>query len=245
MFPPTPPVRRNWFAVECLCCSGGIGMARPYWSGQVQISLVSFGVQLYTATETKSQISMRELDRRTGERIHHKNVTESEEQVDRSDIVKGYEHAKGEYVILEPEELKQIRIPSKKTLQIAKFIDPRSIDLSYFEKPYFVLPEDEQQAETYAVIRKAMVDTDRAGLGEIAFGGREHLVALMPSGGKDSRGMMAYTLRYPEELRDPGKMFSDLKGGKIDASHLDLAKELIKRNSAKFDPREFKDEYEA
>jgi DNA end-binding protein Ku len=218
---------------------------RPYWSGHVQISLVSFGVRLFTATETKSQISLRELDRRSGERIHHKNFTESDEQVDRSEIVKGFEYSKGEYVVLEPEELKQIRIPSKKTLQIAKFVDPKTIDLSYFEKPYFVVPEDEQQADTYSVIRKAMADSDRAGLGEIAFGGREHLVALMPLGGKDARGMMAYTLRYPEELRDAGKIFGDIHVGKLDADQLDLAKELIKRNSSRFDPSQFKDDYEA
>ena len=77
-------------------------MARPYWSGQVQISLVSFGVRLYTATESKSQISLHEIDRRTGERIRHQNVTESEGPVDRSDIVKGYEYSKGKYVVLDP-----------------------------------------------------------------------------------------------------------------------------------------------
>jgi DNA end-binding protein Ku len=220
-------------------------MARPYWSGHIQISLVSFGVELYTATESKSQISLRELDVRTGQRIHHRNVNESEEEVDRSNIVKGYEHSKGEYVVIEPEELKQLRIPSKKTIQITKFVDPEAIDYSYFEKPYFVMPEDELQGQTYAVIREAMVETNRAGLGEISFSGRENLIVLMPYGGKDGHGMMIYVLRYAEELRDAGKMFSEIKESKIEPDQLDLAKELIRRNTAKFSPADFKDDYEA
>jgi DNA end-binding protein Ku len=220
-------------------------MPRPYWSGNIQISLVSFGVQLYTATESKSQVSFREIDRRSNERIHHRLVNESEQPVDRSDIVKGYEFSKGEYVIIDPEELKQVRIPTKKTIMINKFVDPKSIDRSYFEKPYFVTPEDDQQGQIYAVIREALAETNRAGLGEIAFSGREHLVALLPYEGDGAKGMMLYALRYAEELRDAGEIFSDIKNGKIEPDQLDLAKELIKRSTAKFNPEEYKDDYEA
>src|SRR5215472_1303546 len=112
-------------------------MARPYWSGQVQISLVSFGVKLFTATESKGQISLREIDRRTGERIHHQNVTESEGPVDRSDVVKGYEYSKGEYVVLEQKELERIRIPTKHAIEVRQFVKQDEIEFSYFEKPYF------------------------------------------------------------------------------------------------------------
>jgi len=220
-------------------------MPRPYWSGNIQISLVSFGVQLYTATESKSQVSFREIDRRTNERIHHRLVNESEQPVDRSDIVKGYEFSKGEYVIIDPEELKQVRIPTKKTIMITKFVDPKNINLSFYEKPYFVMPEDDQQAQIYAVIREALAETNRVGLGEIAFSGREHLVTLMPHEGNGQKGMMLYALRYAEELRDAGALFSEIKNGKIESDQLDLAKELIKRNTAKFNPEEYKDDYEA
>jgi len=113
-------------------------MARPYWSGQVQISLVSFGIRLYTATELKSQISFHEIDRRTGERIRHQNVTESEDLVDRSDIVKGYENSKGEYVMLEPKELEKVRIPTQRVIELRQFVDQDDIKFEYFEKPYFV-----------------------------------------------------------------------------------------------------------
>ena len=121
-------------------------MARPYWSGQVQISLVSFRVRLYTATESKSQIALREIDRRTGERIRHQNMTENEDPVGRSDIVKGYEYSKGEYVVLEPKELKQLRIPTKRAIEIRQFVDRNDIDFAYFAKPYFVAPENDDQA---------------------------------------------------------------------------------------------------
>jgi DNA end-binding protein Ku len=221
-------------------------MARPYWSGQVQLSLVSFGVKLFPATESTSQIVLHEIDRNTGERIRHQNVTASGGRpVDRSDIVKGYERSKGEYVLLEPKEIEQLRIPSTHTLEIVQFVNVDEIDLSFFEQPYFVVPEDEAQSGTFGVIRKALLDTGKAGLGEVAFAGREHLVALLPAPGKDSLGMMAYTLRYAEELRESASYFSDITSGKVDPSHLALAKELIRRNSATFDPSKFKDDYEA
>lgn len=220
-------------------------MARPFWSGQVQLSLVSFGVKLFTATESKSQISLHEIDRRSGERVRHQYVTESQGPVDRSDIVKGFEVNKGEYVLLDARELSQLRIPSKRTIEIRQFVDPGEIDFGFFEKPYFVLPENEEQSATFNVIRRAMAETGKAGLGEVAFGGREHLVALMPAQGKESLGMMAYVLRYAEELRDGGALFSQIKRTTINAEQLTLAIELIRRKSTKFEPSKFKDDYES
>jgi len=218
-------------------------MAHAYWSGQVQISLVSFGVNLYNATESTSAISMHEIDRKSGERIHHQNVNESKRPIDRSDIVKGYEYSKGKYVLLDPKELEDIRIPSRKTLEIKQFVKIEEIGLSYFEKPYFVTPEDEAQSTTFQVIRRALAEAGKAGLGEIAFGGREHLVALMAAG-KDSVGMMAYTLRYAAELRDAATVFAGIKAAKIEPEQLAMAKELIEKNSKKFDAAKFRDDYE-
>ena len=171
-------------------------MARPYWSGQIQISLVSFGVSLFPATEAASQIAFHQIDRRTGERIRHQNVAQDQEAVDRADIVKGYEVRKGEYVTIEPEEIAHLRMPSKKTLEIVQFINIDEIDPAFFEKPYFVVPQNDAQAQAFAVIQKALRETGKAGLGEAAFAGREHLIALMPPTDPKSRGLMAYTMRY-------------------------------------------------
>jgi DNA end-binding protein Ku len=220
-------------------------MARPYWSGQIQISLVSFGVSLFPATESKSEIHFHEISRKTGERIRHQKVSQDEDPIDRSDIVKGYEYHKGEYIAIEPEEIENLRIPSRSTLAVAQFIDATSIDPEYFEKPYFVAPENDDQAEAFAVIRKALQTTKKAALGKIAFGGREHLVAITAPSDDKLSGMMAYTLRYAEELRDPAEYFGDIKKAAVDDSQLDLAKEIIQRKTAAFAPEKFKDEYEA
>jgi DNA end-binding protein Ku len=220
-------------------------MPRPFWSGQIQISLVSFGIKLFPATEAKSEIRFHQLSRRSGERIKHQKVSGDEEPVDRSDIVKGYEYRKGEYVTVEPEEIEHLRIPSRHTLELTQFVDADELDPEFFEKPYFVVPENDVQAEAFAVVRKALQTTKKAGLGKIAFGGREHLVALSVPTDEKLAGMMAYTMRYAEELRNPVDYFGEIKKVSVDDDQLSLAKELIKRKAAKFAPEKFKDEYEA
>jgi DNA end-binding protein Ku len=220
-------------------------MARPYWSGQIQISLVSFGVKLFPATEAKSEIHFHQLSRKTGERIKHQKVSGDEGPVEKSEIVKGYEYRKGEYVSIEPEEIENLRIPSRHTLEVTQFVDTDELDPEFYEKPYFVVPENDVQAEAFAVVRKALQTTKKVALGKIAFGGREHLVAVSAPADDKLPGMMAYTMRYAEELRDPADYFGDIKKVSVDEDQLSLAKELIKRKAAKFAPEKFKDEYEA
>lgn len=220
-------------------------MARPYWSGQIQISLVSFGVKLFPATDAKSEIHFHQLSRKTGERIKHQKVSGEEGPIDNSDIVKGYEYRKGEYVTIEPDEIEHLRIPSRHALEVTQFVDFEEIPPAFFEKPYFVAPEDNVQAEAFAVVRKALQTTKKVALGKIAFGGREHLVAISAPADDKLPGMMAYTLRYADELRDPAAYFDDIKKVTIDTDQLSLAKELIKRKAAKFAPEKFKDDYES
>ena len=222
-------------------------MVRPFWTGQIQISLVSFGVSLFPAVESKSEIRFHQLSRSTGERIRHQKVTGEGEEgpVEKDDIVKGYEYRKGEYVMIEPDEIKNLRIPSKRTLDVTQFVDMQEIVPEYFEKPYFVVPEDDSQAEAFGVVRKALQTTKKVALGKIAFSGREHLMAVMAPPDDKLPGMVAYTMRYAEELRKPGSYFADIKKATIDSDQLALAKELIKRKTAKFDPEKFKDQYEA
>jgi DNA end-binding protein Ku len=231
-------------------------MARPYWSGQIQISLVSFGVKLFVATEAKSEIHFHQVDRKTGERVRHQKVLAStvdrnpdeaadqSEVVERSQIVKGYEYAKGQYVTIEPEELAHLRVPSKHTMDVTQFVDEADLPPEFFEKPYFVVPENEAQTEAFLTVRKALIDTKKLGLTKIAFGGREHVVAIAPAGTDAHGGMMAYTMRYAAELRDAADYFRDVKKMPIDDDSLDLAKELIKKRAAKFDPSKFVDGYE-
>jgi DNA end-binding protein Ku len=218
-------------------------MARPYWSGQLQISLVSFSIQFFPATNSASEISFHQIDRRTGERVHHLKVIDGSDPVEKSEIVKGYEYHPGKYVIVEPEEVERLRIESKHTVEIAQFVALDEIPFAAFEKPYFVVPSDNQQAAAFAVVRKALSKTKKAGIGEIVFGGREHLVAIAAA--DDARGMMAYTLRYVEELRDADQYFSSIPNESVDAKQLAMAGDLIKHYSQPFDHTAFKDDYEA
>lgn len=218
---------------------------RPYWSGQLRISLVAFGIQLYPATSNTSEVSFHQIDRKTHQRVHHLNVINGDQPVANDDIVKGYEYSKGKYIIVEPDEIKNLRLETQKTISVAQFIDAKDLPPYLFEKPYFVVPDQKGSAEAFAVVREAMVESDKIAIGEAAFAGREHLIAIAPHPDKKVRGMMAYTLRYAEELRQAKDYFSSIAEQSIDKKQLELANQLIKSQSAPFKLDEFKDDYEA
>ncbi len=232
-------------------------MARPYWSGQITISLVSFGVKLFVATEAKSEIRFHQIDRASGERVRYQKMVASAVEnppeegdepapppVQQSQIVKGYEYSKGQYVTIEPEELAHLRVPSKHAMEVMQFVDEEQISPAYFEKPYFVIPENDAQTEAFATVRQALIDTKKVALTKIAFGGREHVVAISPVGKDPNGGMMAYTMRYKAELRDSADYFRDIKRVEVSSDSLDLAKMLIQKRASDFDPSKFVDGYE-
>jgi DNA end-binding protein Ku len=220
-------------------------MTRPFWSGHIQISLVSFGVKLFPAVEAKSEIRFHQISRKTGERVRHQKVsTSDQEPVENDDVVKGYEYSKGEYIQIEPAEIAELRIASRSAIEIQQFVDMEELAPALFEKPYFVFPENDAQANAFSVVKKALQQTRKAGLGKIAVGGREHLIAISAPSDAKLAGMMGYFLRYAEEIQDAGKYFSEVKTGKVDEDQLALAKELIKRKTQTFDPHKFTDDYE-
>jgi len=210
---------------------------RPYWSGNIRLSLVSLPVRIYAALNRSRQIPLHEIYRPTGERVHNQLMA-GDEEIDRQDVVKGYEIEKGEYVLLEPEEIQGLKIPSSKTLDIVEFVNADAIDELYFETPYFVVPEDRQE-ETFAVIRDALRETGKVGIGQLAIGGRERLCSLKPCGS----GILLETLRYEDEVRESDPYFEDVAKARVADEELDLAKELIKRKSTRFDPAKFHDHY--
>jgi DNA end-binding protein Ku len=110
--------------------------------------------------------------------------------VQQDEIVKGYEYSKGQYVVIEPSELDNLRVPSKHNIAVSQFIDLNELNPEYVEKPYFVVHENAAQAEAFAVVRHALVNTGKVAIGKIAFSGREHIVAITPAGAA-GRGMMA------------------------------------------------------
>ena len=142
----------------------------------------------YVATEAKSNISFHQISRSTGERVRHQKVLESAAEsrtqtpgavVEKDELVKGYEYSKGQYVIIEPTELDNLRVPSKHTIAVSQFIDQNELNPEYVEKPYFVVPENDAQAEAFAVVRQALVKSGKVAIGKIAFSGREHVFAWM------------------------------------------------------------------
>ncbi len=219
-------------------------MARPTWSGQIQISLVSIGVKIFPASNSARQVEFHQIDRETGQRVHHQNVAEGD-SVEQKDIVKGFEYAKGKYIQIEPDELKQLRMPTATAMEIKQFVKAEEIFPELIDRPYFVAPKDDVQAKALSIMRKGLAQTGTMGIGEIAFSGREHLVAIAAPPDPKQKGLMLYTLRYDEELRDPKSAVGNIKELPVDPGELSLAKQLINGRTSTFDHAAYKDDYEA
>src|ERR1700751_2632437 len=219
-------------------------MARPTWQGQIQISLVSFGVSIVPASTSARQVSFHEVDRKTGERLHHRKIAADDEAVEAEDVAKGFEYEKGKYLVIEPADLKRLRLPGQRTATIEHFVPRDAIDPAYFERPYFVIPKDELQARTMATMSRALRESERVGLTELTFSGREHFVAIAPPVDTESPWLNMYLLHYENELRDPAAYYGDLKKPSIDKKQLAMAQQLIESYSGPFNPSAFKDDFE-
>jgi DNA end-binding protein Ku len=213
--------------------------ARPAWSGQIRISLVAFKVVLSSALERGSQIPLHEFDRKSGERIHQQNITEDGTPVEREDIVKGFEAKDDAYVLLEPDKIENIRLPSSDTLNLESFIDVSTMDLARFERPYFVLPDGKDANEIYAVMHEALQESGKAGLGQIAMGRREELCALYAV----EEGLMLSTLRYDAELEEPEDALPGAPSKKPKADSVELMRQLIGKHASAAHFEKFHDHY--
>jgi DNA end-binding protein Ku len=213
--------------------------ARAYWQGQIRLALVSIPVEIYNATSSSAQIAFHQIHEPSGKRIKYEKVVPGVGPVDADDIVKGYEVSRGNYVLLEQDEIDAVKLESKRTLELIQFVDADAIDVLYFEKPYYVVPADELAEEAYVVLRDALRRTKKVGLGQLAMRGREYVVSLKPCG----RGMVLETLRYADEVRKAQGYFRDIPDIKPDPDLLDLAETLIGKKSGQFDAGEFHDRY--
>lgn len=213
--------------------------ARPYWRGQIRLALVSIPVEIYTAVKSGAQISFRQIHEPSGKPIRYEKVVPGIGPVKAEDILKGYEIGKGEYVLLEQDEIDAVKLESRKTLELTQFVDVTEIDLLYYEKPYFVVPADNLAEEAFVVLREALRRTRKVGLGQIAMRGREYAVCLRPCG----RGLMLETLRYADEVNRAASYFRDIDDIKPDSELLELAETLIDKKTAPFDAKVFEDRY--
>jgi hypothetical protein len=155
---------------------------RPVWKGQLRLSLVSIPVEMYSATNSSSTISFRQIHKPSGKPVRYEKVVPGIGPVDADDIWKGYEVESDEYVLIEPDEIDRIKLETKKTLELIQFVDITDIPPIYFDKPYFLAPTDELAEDAFRVVRDALAQSRKAGLGQLAMRGREYLVAVRPCG---------------------------------------------------------------
>jgi DNA end-binding protein Ku len=213
--------------------------ARAWWKGQIKLALVSIPVEIYPATRSGAAIAFHQIHEPSGERIRYEKVAPGVGPVDRDDIIKGFEISKGQYVLLDDEEIEAVKIESRSTLDLVQFVGAHEIDVLYYEKPYFVVPADDLAEEAYGVLRDALRATQKVGLGQLSARGREQLVSLKPCG----RGLILEVLRYADEVHKAQGYFREIGDDKPEKSLLDLATMLIEQKTAPFHPDEFHDRY--
>jgi DNA end-binding protein Ku len=213
--------------------------ARPYWKGQIRLALVSIPVEVYSATKSGATIAFNQIHEPTGSRIKYEKVVPGVGPVDVDEIVKGFQYAKDQYVLLDDEEIEGVKLESKKTLELTQFVEADDIDEIYFEKPYYVVPADELAEEAFIVLREALRRTSKVGLGQLAMRGREYVVSIKACG----RGLVMETLRYADEVNKAASYFRDIADSEPDDELLDLATTLIDKKTGKFDATDFHDRY--
>src|SRR5271169_3383590 len=156
---------------------------RPNWKGFLKLSLVSCSVALYPATSTAQRIRFNIINKKTGNRIRNEVVdAETGDPVDQDDRVKGYEYEKGQYILLDDEELDNVALESTHTIEIEEFVPMAEVDRIYLDESFYIVPQDEVAEEAFAVIREAMRKEDLAGLARVVVYRRERLMLLRPRG---------------------------------------------------------------
>lgn len=214
---------------------------RAYWSGRIRLALVSIPVDVVAATKSSSRISFHQIHEPSGKRIRYEKVVPGIGPVDTDEIVKGYEVEKGKYVLLTNDEISDIKLEAKKSIDLVQFVDQDAIDPVYFDRPFFVMPSeaDEDAEQAYIVLRDALKKTKKIGLGQIVVRGQSSIVAIKPCG----KGLLLETLRYADEVKKADSVFDTLPAKKVDTDLVELAEQLIGKKAGDFHPEKFKDSY--
>lgn len=215
------------------------GSARAVWSGNLRLALVSVPVKIFPATKTGARIQFHQVHEPSGKRVRYQKIVPGMGPIDTDEIVKGFEHEKGHYVLLDPDEIENLKLDTKKTLDLVQFVEQGEIDPLWFDRPYYVAPDDNLAEEAYRVLRDALRGTGKVGIGQFVMRGRENIATLKPCG----NGLLLETLRFADEIRSAAPYFMDTDEEEADEELLALAEELIDRKTAPFDPGDFKDRY--
>lgn len=213
---------------------------RPTWQGHLKLSLVTCPVALYTATNSAGDVHFNLINPKTNNRIKMITTDPETGPIERSELVKGYEVSKGEYILLTQEEINSVKLESTKTIEIERFVAGDEIDRLYWDNPYFLAPDGKLAQEAFGVIRTAMEKSGQIALGRVVIGTRERILALEPRG----KGILAYTIRTDAEVRKPDEIFSGISDKGADPAMIAIAEKIIEQQEGPFDPSQFVDRYE-
>ena len=217
-------------------------MAPPaLWSGNLRLSLVVIPVRIVPAISTEEAISFRQIHEPSGTPIRYvKGVHDGDTftEVPDEEIVKGYEYAKGHHVLIDPKEIDELKLEAKHTIDMVRFVDEDEIDTRYWEKPYYLVPDGDEADEGYAIMQRALAETNKVAIGQLIMLGRQHLVGIKALEG----GLVLSILRYPHELRESKTYFENINT-KPELEAVGLAKKLIESESGPFEPEKIPDKY--
>lgn len=213
---------------------------RPTWQGHLRLSLVTCPVALYTATNSGGDVHFNLINPKTNNRIKMITTDPDTGPIERSQLVKGYEVSKGEYILLTQDEINGVKLESTKTIDIEKFVPAEDIDRIYWDSPYYLAPDGKLAQEAFAVIRESMAQSGQIGIGRVVMSTRERIVALEPRG----KGILVYTLRTDAEVRKEDEIFDSISDKAADPQMIAIAQKIIEQQEGPFDPSQFVDRYE-
>jgi DNA end-binding protein Ku len=215
-------------------------MARPLWNGVISFGLVTVPVALHPAVESRETLAFNLLHKKDGSRIVQKRFCKAEDvEVPWSDIVKGYQYATDEYVVVTDADFDRARVPATQAFEIRKVVPATDVEDLYFDHPYYVGPRGPSAAKPYALLRDALAEIDRIAIGTIVLREREHLAALEPVGD----ALVLTTMRFAHEIRQPKGLDLPAARHGWTEKEMKLARQLLDTLSGDWDPREYKDTY--
>jgi DNA end-binding protein Ku len=215
--------------------------AHPVWRGHLRLALVSCPVALHSVQRASGDLHFHFINPATGHRVRMVTLdAETDEEVSRRDLVRGYEFDKDRYVLLDEEDFERARIETSSILTIDKFVDRDTIDPIYFDTSYYLVPDGEAGQDVFVVLRDAIARTGQAALSRVVIARRERAVALLPMG----RGMVCHTMHEPRDLNDAVPLFEEISRDRPDPEMVKLATQLIDRQEGKFVPADTEDRYE-
>lgn len=212
---------------------------RAFWTGHLKLSLVNIPVRLYPATTSERSIAFHQIHQPSGKRIRYQKIAPGIGPVETEEITKGYEYEKGKYVLIDPKEIDDLKLESKQTIDLVRFVDEDAIDPRYFQTPYYLMPNGDMADEGYVLLHQALKETNKIGVAQFILRGRSNIVAIKPF----EKGLLLEVLRHANEIRSANTLFDDIPKVDLDGEALDLAKELITRKAGAFEPDAFKDAY--